>query len=273
MKSSEQIFKKGSTTFYTSSLFFPKNARNEVIDLYAFVRVADDFVDCNPQDKKGFITFRKEFEQSYLGKASGKNVIDNFVRLSHKRKFEKKWIDAFLDAMYLDLTKKKYDNLSQTKKYMYGSAEVIGLFMSRIMGLEKKAEKYAVLLGRAFQYINFIRDVHEDYQDLGRQYLPVDEMKAYGLKSLKKENVIIQQDFFETYIRDQIKAYQVWQQKAEQGFKYIPRRYRIPIKTAADMYMWTSREIFKNPQVIYEKKVKPPKTFIIWKGFYHFIFG
>ena len=46
--------------------------------------------------------------------------------------------------------------------YMYGSAEVVGLMMARIMGINREADFCARMLGRAMQYINFIRDIDED---------------------------------------------------------------------------------------------------------------
>jgi len=68
---------------------------------------------------------------------------------------------------------------------------------------------------------------------------------------------------FKKFIDTQIDYYFKWQTEAEQGFKYIPRRYLIPIKTASDMYNWTALKIKDNPFIIYEEKVKPSKFKII----------
>jgi phytoene synthase len=54
-----KIFKSGSTTYSTSSLFFPKHIRDNITILYAFVRTLDNFVDKTPQDIKGFNDFKK----------------------------------------------------------------------------------------------------------------------------------------------------------------------------------------------------------------------
>jgi hypothetical protein len=53
-KQRTQIFKSGSRIYYTSSIFFPPAKRREVAVLYAFVRIADDYVNALPRDAKGF---------------------------------------------------------------------------------------------------------------------------------------------------------------------------------------------------------------------------
>lgn len=88
------IFERGSTTYYTSSLFFPKKIKEQVFTLYAFVRVADDFVDAQPAQKDDFYEFCELFwltlfkqkhhlekaEQllleKYLRRWSGRNKLD-----------------------------------------------------------------------------------------------------------------------------------------------------------------------------------------------------
>lgn len=256
------IFRNGSKTYYYSSLFFPSNVKKDVFTLYSFVRVADDFVDSTPQQKKAFLEFRKQFEKGYAKKKSGNFIIDEFIKLMKKHSFEKKWVDAFLDAMEKDLTKKSYETLKEVEVYMYGSAEVIGLMMAKILHLPKESYPGARLLGKAMQYANFIRDIQEDL-DLKRQYLPVELMKAHDLTSLSHNEVIVQKQAFIDFMQDQIFQYRTWQKEAEASFHYIPYRYRIPIQTASEMYKWTMDTIFQDPFIVYEKKVKPSIFHII----------
>ena len=53
----DEIFRKGSTTYYYSTKLFPANIRKEVTQLYNFVRIADNYVDSVPQDTDGFLDF------------------------------------------------------------------------------------------------------------------------------------------------------------------------------------------------------------------------
>ncbi|WP_319558762.1 phytoene/squalene synthase family protein [Marispirochaeta sp.] len=253
------IFKAGSKTYFNSSLFFPKNVRDEVFILYAFVRVADNYVDSVPQDAEGFARFRESYLRGISGEVTGDPVIDSFVELAELRKFDPRWTEAFFNSMEMDLHKKNYNSLQETLEYIYGSAEVIGLFMARIMGLLPEADHAACLLGRSMQYINFIRDIAED-NSLGRRYLPLEDS---GLDSLAEGETRSKPEHFLNFMKQQTRRYKEWQKGAETGYALIPRRYRVPIKTAGDMYTWSAKIIEKDPFIVYQRKVKPSRLRIV----------
>lgn len=259
------IFKKGSKTYFYSSLFFPKDIQKDVFILYSFVRVADNFVDAVPQQKKDFYAFVTSYKQALQGKDIDNEVITAFVALAKRKKFDQKWITAFLSAMESDLHKNRYDSLAETEAYMYGSAEVIGLMMAAIMQLPKASYPAAQKLGKAMQYINFIRDIQED-NELGRIYLPYKEVKKAGLRGLRYEDAQQNADAFRGFIREQIERYIHWQKEAEEGFSFIPKRYRVAIKTASDMYHYTALKIQADPFIVYKQKVKPSKYQIVQAG-------
>lgn len=254
-----QTFRSGSKTYYNSSRFFPETVKQDVFILYGFVRVADDFVDETPQDSSGFRAFVADYRRAVGGETIGDEIIDPFVAQSKRLGFDPAWTDAFLYSMELDLTKDTYRTLDETLEYIYGSAEVIGLFMAKILGLDEKAYRFAQLQGRAMQYINFIRDLDED-RTLGRTYLPVEES---GIETLSESAARANPDRFIAFIRKQLERYETWQREAEEGYHYIPRRYRIPIKTASDMYGWTAHRIWANPFLVFEGQLKPSKSRIL----------
>lgn len=292
-KLEKKIFKKGSTTFFLASKLFPQNVRRDVYDLYSFVRVADDYVDILPQDRKAFRRLRSDYDHAIkntqfdttktVEDSVNERVVKNIVRLSHKHNFPPAWVEVFLEAMESDLDwqndimsstrmgsikneKRQAAAKFKTKKdllsYIHGSAEVIGLMMSRIMGLPRSADKYAMLQGRSLQMINFIRDIEEDV-NLGRCYFSSTNLKQFSIKTIAKQNTQEDKQAFEVFVRAQIADYRNLQQEANQGLKYIPRRLRIPIKTAIDLYAWVALEIEKNPLIIFERKVKPSKLRIL----------
>jgi len=169
MTNYEQVFRAGSVTYFNSNRFFPKKIRDEVSVLYAFVRIIDDLVDSVPQQKEKFYDYWKKYRGALRGKKTGIIFIDDFIELSKKRRFEPDWVEAFWKSMEMDLNKPKHATLSETEEYIYGSAEVIGLFMARIMELPREADKTARMVGKAMQYANFIRDYRQD-ADMGRNY-------------------------------------------------------------------------------------------------------
>jgi phytoene synthase len=266
-----RLFEQGSRTYYNATRFFPEAVRKHVTLLYAFVRKADSLVDDLPQDREGFERFCRDFEtlrhaaavdMSVLTSDEADPVIAGFVYLEKTLKFDSAWADAFLHSMRLDLDKAEYDSLDETLEYIYGSAEVIGLFMARIMDLPYQALEGAKMLGRAMQYINFLRDADED-NGLGRRYIPLGDS---GLSGLDEASASKQARAFEAFYREELNRFRKWQAEADKAFKYIPRKFRIPIRTASDMYLWTAEQIYRDPWVIYRRQVKPAKSRILLRG-------
>ncbi|MFP4549168.1 MAG: phytoene/squalene synthase family protein [Spirochaetales bacterium] len=254
-----EVFKAGSKTYFNSSIFFPADVRDDVFVLYGFVRVADNFVDSIPQQPEQFHAFVDTYRNAAAGQKTGDTIIDTFVELAREKDFDPAWTDAFLHSMELDLTKSRHETLDEMLEYVYGSAEVIGLYMSRIMGLDREADEAATMLGRAMQVINFIRDIAED-NTLGRVYLPISES---SLPDLGEATARTNAAEFKRFVRAQLERYKAWQAQAERGYSFIPRRYLIPIKTAADMYNWTAEQIAEDPFVVFRQKVKPARSRIV----------
>jgi 15-cis-phytoene synthase len=322
----QQIFQKGSTTYYWSSKFFPKKVREDIFKLYSFVRVVDDFVDSTPTDLDAFFATKalvescfsdqsaeatqsrvsrqsvretrlldsrdlvasadwshshfvydpdvqKAIVKDFFGTATYRNlpvvtqaniilIVNNLIDLSYKYKLDPTWTKAFLYSMELDTKAKSYATMDDTLEYIYGSAEVIGLYMAAILGLPKASLYGAMMQGRAMQYINFIRDIDEDNR-LGRLYFPTSELKKYGLKNLSKPTTQAEGANFNSFVAAQVSVYKNWQAEADAAYKYIPKRLRIPVRTATDMYNWTAEQIAKNPILVFEKKLKPTKSRIL----------
>ena len=279
----KDIFKNGSTTYYWSSKFFPKGIRDDVFKLYSFVRVVDDMVDVIPAESKRFNriclrwrTIKKELKQNKVSKplddSVDEQVLANFAYIVHRYDCDTSWVDSFLASMKMDIDKRDYKTLDDTIDYIYGSAEVIGLFMAKILQLpgqgtgskrpEPEVLRFARLQGRAMQYINFLRDIAEDVE-LGRCYFPLGTLEKYGFKDLKEVSANSNPEAFKAFMHEQLSLYEEWQSEANKGFSYIPKRLRIPLQTATDMYNWTAKEIKKDPFIVYEKQIKPKKRRVL----------
>lgn len=263
LKTQEEVFKRGSTTFFNSSWFFPKHIRDDVYRLYAFFRVADDYVDSVPQRLDKLEEHEHEYEESLERGFSDDPIIDGFIELVARKSLNPLWIKAFFHSMRLDTHKKRYMELQETLEYTYGAAEVIGLIMTRILDLSDESAYFARMLGRALQYVNFIRDIPEDLE-LGRYYLPTEHFN----ESIYEEEYARshEKDFIEFMVLN-IKRYQAWLDIAKRGFGFLRRRHRIAVSTASDMYEWTAMQILKDPFVIYERKIKPSKIRVIMRAF------
>ncbi len=257
-----ETFKAGSRTYFYSSLFFPRQLREEVFRLYAFVRTADNYVDSVPQQPDAFHAFRERYQAALQGETTGDVIVDSFAALLRQRGFDPAWVEAFLQSMEMDLDTERYETLDDLLDYIHGSAEVIGLMMARIMRLPDEALPAARMLGRAMQYINFIRDIDEDLR-FGRVYFPLRMLQRHGLSTLEEQEARGNPEGLTAFIREQVERYCNWQASAEAGFRFIGKRYLIPVKTASEMYKWTARKIEQDPFIVYRTKVKPVVPYIV----------
>lgn len=252
----KEIFSSSSTSYYYSSLVFPEEVREDVFKFYAYVRTADDFVDEEPQEPGKLEQFRENTFENWEEGSSGDKIVDSFLEVAREHDFEREWVEAFIDSMAMDLEKDEYETMEETLEYIYGSAEVIGLMMANILDLPEESHENAAMLGRAMQYCNFLRDIEEDYE-LGRRYMPKEEMEKYNLETLEPGKV--DEKKFKVFLEEQISQYFEWQKKAEEGFEYIPYRERVPVILSSRLYKWTARQIYENPGVVYQKQVRPSK--------------
>ena len=256
------IFTKGSKNFYLSSIFFKKQQRMRVAILYAFVRTADDFIDAVPPQVHAFDNFYAQYHARMKGNKYAEDehtpVINAFIQLQRMCQFDPQWIEAFFHSMRMDISVKAYDTTAHVIEYTHGSAEVVGLCMTRTLNISRKAHKYAVLFGRALQYINFIRDINED-NEFGRRYLPLSE----GLQDLREDTARENKESFVRYIRAHIAQFNIWLTEGQAGLQYVDLCTRIPIKTAGNIFSIIARKIYRNPLLVYERKVSLSKPRIL----------
>lgn len=243
--------------YYYSSLFFPKEIKADIFALYSFVRTADNFVDAIPQQKTEFYDFFKQTKKALTGKKVDSLVINSYMPVHRKHQIDDGWLIAFMQSMEMDLTINTYQAFADLEKYIYGSAEVIGLMMAKIMALPEKSYATAGKLGKAMQFLNFIRDIREDLA-LGRVYLPQADLAKYKITHLTQDTPHVAD-----LIRYETNRYYQTQKEAEAGYCYLPDKYLLPIKTAADMYLWTAHKIENNPLIVFDKKVKPKKWQVV----------
>ncbi|MBN1620476.1 phytoene/squalene synthase family protein [candidate division WOR-3 bacterium] len=259
------IFQSGSKTFYNSSLFFPNDVLEDVVRLYAFVRTIDDFVDFSPAKKEEYMIFKEDYRRHISGRKTDNEIIRSFVELKNQKKFSDSWIDSFFESMEMDLEGRSYETIEDTNRYVYGSAEVIGLFMCKIFSLPPSSYKSAMMFGKALQYINFVRDVKEDIA-LKRIYFPNEDFSRYGILREDFLHCRFKNKPFSRFMRFQVRRCLDWLCQGEKGLVEIPRRLRLPVKTASDMYKWTLKKIWNDPTIVLEKKIRPSRHFVFYKA-------
>ena len=180
-----------STSFSSGIRLLHQRFQNAVYGVYGFVRFADEIVDTlHEYDKEELMrNFRRDTVEAIEKRISLNPILNAFQMVYHQYNFDFELVDRFLISMEMDLQKKEYDRAGY-EAYILGSAEVVGLMCLRVF-TECNEEQYkkltpsAMRLGAAFQKINFLRDMKDDFNGLGRAYFPGldfdrfdDEMKA-----------------------------------------------------------------------------------------------
>lgn len=269
-KYSEKIFKTASTTHFFSSIFFRGQEKKDVFTLYAFARIVDDLVDEN----RDFDSY-KEFKTAYLNelnnkKLSNSQIITAFVELKNRKMFNSEWVDALFKSMEMDFANKRYENFIQLEEYMYGAAGVIGLMLCNILRIKPEAYEYAINLGNAAQLTNIIRDIKDDNL-MQRQYIPQEILLKFNIESLDQDYLLKNPEKLKLLTKDLIQKTRLYLEKAKEGFKFIPLKFRSPIKTIRDMYIFTLNKIERNPDIILIKKIKPSKMRVISRAIYNLV--
>ena len=201
LECSSLITRRYSTSFSMGIRVFDKKYRSPIYAIYGFVRFADEIVDTfHDFPKKELLDkFRRDTFEAIESGISLNPVLHSFQNVVNKYNIERELIDAFLDSMEMDLNLNAYeDNLYQ--KYIYGSAEVVGLMCLRVFvngdeNMYKHLYASARSLGSAFQKINFLRDIKSDFDERGRVYFPGVDFRSFSFGDKLQIESDIKKDF------------------------------------------------------------------------------
>lgn len=259
-KCSELITRSYSTSFSLGILMFHKSIRQPIFSIYGFVRLADEIVDTyNGQNRQMLLEeFRNETFRAIERKVSLNPVLHAFQEVVNQYGIQHEHIHAFLDSMEMDLNKVVHDEDSYNR-YIYGSAEVVGLMCLKVFTAENPGqydllEAPARSLGSAFQKVNFLRDMKSDYSDRGRVYFPDVDFNTFSPAEKMRIEVEIIQEF--NYARE--------------GIKKLPACCRLGVYSAFKYYLRLFEKIRKRPiSTLLNERIRVPnaeKLFVLTKS-------
>lgn len=268
MTNGKEIQQNTGKTYYAATKFFPERVRGATFDIYGFVRTADDFVD-KPRGKNGAEQRaavedyrRRAIAAIKNSEAESDTVLVAFAKTVREHNIPELEIHAFLDAMAADATKKRYKDLHDVERYMRGSATAVGNMMLSVMGYTGEREsvkKQARALAEAFQMTNFLRDIDEDYHQLGRIYLPQNLMEKHGVteEDIKKRRMTLG-------MKRLVHELSVWTRNKYydgiQGIKHLKKDCRFPVLLATVLYLRVLEKIEKDNWSPFGKRARLSKT-------------
>lgn len=191
-----------STSFSLATKMLHSSIRPHIYNIYGFVRFADEIVDSFHQYPKEELLdrFEKELYLSLDQGISLNPILNSFQYTVNAFSIDRELIAAFMKSMRWDLDKKVYDTEEDYKAYIYGSADVVGLMCLKVF-VKGNEEQYntlkpsAMALGSAFQKVNFLRDLKDDFQGLNRTYFPSVNFNQFDESSKSSIIAEIERDF------------------------------------------------------------------------------
>ena len=239
-----------STSFSLATKMLDQSIRNHIYNIYGFVRFADEIVDTfHDFPKKELLDrFEEDLFYSINNRISLNPILNSFQKTVNTYKIEHKLIHAFLKSMRWDLNKNIYKTEKEYKEYIYGSADVVGLMCLKVFVKGKKSDyenlkPAAMSLGSAFQKVNFLRDLKNDFQDLERVYFPNVDFTQFDEKT--KLSIIneIEKDF----------------SIALNGIFKLPSEARFGVYTAYRYYTKLLSKLKKTPSIsIRQNRIRVP---------------
>ena len=260
-KIAKQTTNDYSTSFSLGIRLLGSEIRNSIYGIYGFVRLDDEIVDSFHGYKQSEM-LNKLTEETYQAIEDGIStnpILHAFQKVVNENKIPIELIEQFLHSMKMDLEPQSYSQ-DKYEEYILGSAEVVGLMCLKVF-LNGNEEKYqelkpsAMKLGSAFQKINFLRDLKDDYHTLGRTYFPNINIENFNSITKKEIEADIELDF----------------QAGYEGIKKLPYNTRFGVYIAYVYYSGLLKKIKKlEPSVILNGRVRIPnakKYGLFFKGY------
>ena len=252
---------KYSTSFSLGILALSPSIRTAIYAIYGYVRLADEIVDSfHGYNKENLLNRLKEETENALKEGISLNpILNSFQQTVIQYKIDKTLINKFLHSMEMDLQQIDY-NSDLYKEYIFGSAEVVGLMCLQVftngnMDKYEKLKPYAMKLGSAFQKINFLRDLKDDYKILGRTYFPNINMGVFDNDVKKQIEKEIELEFKEALI----------------GIKKLPNSSMFGVYLAYKYYISLFQKIKrKSSNDILNNRIRIPnseKAFVALKSY------
>jgi len=247
---SKTVTESYSTSFSLATRMLSTSIRQDIYNIYGFVRFADEIVDSfHDYNKEELLNnFEKELRYSITNKISLNPILNSFQKTLLKYDIDIKLVNSFLKSMRWDLDKKVYLNKQEFDEYIYGSADVVGLMCLKVFvsGDEDKFNQlkpFAMSLGSAFQKVNFLRDLKADHESLNRSYFPNLNIDKFDEKSKQFILNEIDKDFT----------------NALKGILLLPSSARFGVYTAYKYYLKLLNKLRKtDPLKIKNSRIRVP---------------
>lgn len=179
-----RIARAARSSFYLAFFGLPKQKRNALCALYAFMRLVDNVSD-DPGDldskRRGLARWRAFLDDTVSGNTQGHAILPALSDTIARFEIPTRYFHDLILGAEMDLTVGSYATFDRLSEYCYRVAGTVGLTCLHVFGFrDPRAPDLAERLGLAFQLTNILRDVRSDFE-MGRVYLPQEDLDRFGV--------------------------------------------------------------------------------------------
>ena len=251
----QRLARRHAANFYWGFIALPRAQRTAIYALYDFARQVDDAVDSPGAADPGeqLAAMRLRLRRAVAGEADDE-VTAVLARAVAARRMPLLELEALIDGVERDLTTRRYATWPELADYCRLVASTVGRMCVRIFGFDDEAALgYADDLGLAMQLTNILRDVRGDLE-LGRVYLPQDELAAFGITDHDLAGGGVPARWAEFVDFQAQRARRLFASGLRVD-RHIPARAGICVRTMAGLYQRILAEIEENPELPLERRL------------------
>jgi 15-cis-phytoene synthase len=175
------VARRRAKNFYYSFVLLPREQRNAMCAIYAFMRYCDDLSDEPGASEEPLERWRCALVDALGGKFDGYPAWPAFYDTVQRYRIPHDYFFQMIEGVMSDLAPRRIATFDELYKYCYQVASVVGLSTIHVFGFDSAdALPLAEKCGVAFQLTNILRDVCED-AGRGRVYLPAEDLERFGV--------------------------------------------------------------------------------------------
>jgi len=279
-----RITRSAARNFYYAFLVLPRDRRDALSAVYAFMRHSDDLSDdpgmTRSEREEKLAEWRGALHDAIAGKPAGNLVLLALADAQRRFQIPLQLFDQLIEGTRMDVAAQageaiRYQTFDDLRRYCYHVASVVGLICIRIFGYrDPAAEPLAEQCGVAFQLTNIIRDVKEDAA-MGRVYLPEEDLRRFGRSAGELDPAHLKNGFdgasFRPLLAFEAERAREFYRAADRLLPLIDEQSRPALWVLVEIYRRLLEKIAARNYDVFREKIRltaPEKLGVLARGFW-----
>src|SRR5579871_2834546 len=257
-----EMAKREAGNFYWGFISLGYHERMAIYALYNFARQVDDEADSGGVANlpARLAVHRERIALAARGEYGDDPILRVLAEAIERYEIPSSELQMLVDGVEMDFTRSRYETFAELRDYCTLVASVVGRMCVRIFGFsDPEALQRADDLGLALQLTNIMRDVREDAVDMGRVYLPQDELQRFGIpeSALASDEIL---PGWPDLVAHSVARARTYFTSGYEVLRYIPRRPAACVQTMAGIYEELLKKIERDPGLPLRERAALSKT-------------